>query len=48
MYTGSKNQVRNRLQKSGEHITDTYITETDTTELENLSHIIIDVFIIET
>ena len=26
----------------GEHITDTYITETDTTELENLSHNIID------
>ena len=32
----------------GEHITDTYITETDTTELENLSHNIIDIFIIET
>ena len=34
--------------KGGEHITDTYITETDTTELENLSHNIIDIFIIET
>ena len=32
----------------GEHITDTYITETDTTEPENLSHEIIDIFIIET
>ena len=32
----------------GEHITDTYITETDTTELENLSHNIIDIFVIET
>ena len=32
----------------GEHITDTYITETDTTELENLSHYIMDIFIIET
>ena len=32
----------------GEHITDIYITETGTTELENLSHNIIDVFIIET
>ena len=31
----------------GEHITDTYITETDTTELENLSHNIIDIFIFE-
>ena len=33
---------------SGEHITDIYITETGTTELENLSHDIIDIFIIET
>ena len=33
---------------TGEHITDTYITETDTAELENLSHNIIDIFIIET
>ena len=32
----------------GEHITDTYVTETDTTELKNLSHNIIDTFIIET
>ena len=32
----------------GEHITDIYITETGTTELENLSHNIIDVFIIVT
>ena len=32
----------------GEHITDIYITETDTTELENLSHNTIDIFIIET
>ena len=32
----------------GKHITDTYITETDTTELENLIHNIIDIFIIET
>ena len=31
-----------------EHITDNYITETGTTELENLSHNIIDIFIIET
>ena len=27
---------------AGEHMTDMYITETDTTELENLSHNIID------
>ena len=33
---------------TGEHITDTYISETETTELENLSHNIIDIFIIET
>ena len=32
----------------GEHITDTYISETDTTELENLRSNIIDIFIIET
>ena len=32
----------------GEHITDIYITETGTIELENLSHNIIDIFIIET
>ena len=32
----------------GEHITDIYITETGTTELENLSDNIIDIFIIET
>ena len=32
----------------GEHITDIYITETGTTELENLSHYIIDIFIIDT
>ena len=32
----------------GEHITDIYITETGTTELENLSHNIIDIFITET
>ena len=31
-----------------EHITDIYITETGTTELENLSHNIIDIFITET
>ena len=31
----------------GEHITDIYITETGTTELENLSHNIIDIFIFE-
>ena len=36
------------IYKLGEHITDIYITETGTTELENLSHNIIDVFIIET
>ena len=42
-------QLRQQSIKSnGEHITDTYITETDTTELENLSHNIIDIFIIET
>ena len=34
--------------RGGEHITDIYITETGTTELENLSHKIIDTFIIET
>ena len=33
---------------SGEHITDIYITETGTTELENLSHNLIDIFITET
>ena len=33
---------------NGEHITDIYITETGTTELENLSHNIIDIFITET
>ena len=27
-----------RLVLQGEHITDTYITETDTAELENLTH----------
>ena len=32
----------------GKHITDAYTTETDTTELENLSRNIIDIFIIET
>ena len=32
----------------GEHITDTYITETDATELEKLSQNIIYIFIIET
>ena len=32
----------------GEHITDNYITETGTTELENLSHNTIGIFIIET
>ena len=32
----------------GEHISDTYITETDTTELENLSHNIIHILVIET
>ena len=32
----------------GKHITDIYITETGTTELENLSHNIIDIFIIKT
>ena len=32
----------------GKHITHTYITKTDTTELENLSHNIIDILIIET
>ena len=31
-----------------EHITHTYITKTDTIELENLSHNIIDILIIET
>ena len=34
--------------QDGEHITDIYITETGTTELENLSHNIIDIFITET
>ena len=37
-----------QLVLEGEHITDIYITETGTTELENLSHNIIDIFIIET
>ena len=32
----------------GEHISDTYTTETDTTELENLNPNIIDTFMIET
>ena len=31
----------------GEHIPDTYITETDTTDIDNLSHNIIDIFIIK-
>ena len=50
-----KKQVSNKarvikisLTNLGEHITDIYITETDTTELENLSHNIIGIFIIET
>ena len=29
--------------QNGEHITDTYITEIDTNELESLSHNIIDI-----
>jgi hypothetical protein len=40
--------VRKYISYLGEHITDTSITETDTTELENLIHNIIDIFIIET
>jgi hypothetical protein len=32
----------------GEHITGTYMTDTDTNELKNLSHNLIDIFIIET
>ena len=37
------------LSAEGEHITDNYITETGTTELENLSQTyLIDNFIIET
>ena len=36
------------LMQQGEHITDIYITETGTTELENLSLNIIDIFTIET
>jgi hypothetical protein len=43
--TGSANLNNPR---AGEHITDIYITETGTTELENLSHNIIDIFITET
>ena len=39
---------KDRTSFFGEHITDIYITETGTTELENLSHNIIDLFIIET
>ena len=35
-------------ENKGEHITDIYITEFGTTELENLSHNIIDIFIVET
>ena len=34
--------------EEGEHITDIYITETGTTEHENLSHNMIDIFITET
>ena len=41
------NSRRGFSKGTGEHITDTYITETDTTELENLSHNIIDIFIFE-
>ena len=44
-HTGSF--IKDKL-SNGEHICDTYITETDTTELEILSHNIIDIFIIET
>ena len=40
--------IKISLTNLGEHITDIYVTETGTTELENLSHNIIDIFIIET
>ena len=43
-----KKNVKTTTKIIGEHITDIYITETGTTELENLSHNIIDIFIIET
>ena len=40
--------ISGAVSRTGEHITDIHITETGTTELENLSHNIIDIFIIET
>ena len=36
------------IQNTAEHIIDTYITETDTTEIGKPRHSIIDIFIIET
>ena len=45
--TSQKSGLR-LVELKGEHITDIYITENGTTELENLSHNIIDIFIIET
>ena len=44
----TRQEIFRMKDQMGEHITDIYITETGTTELENLSHNIIDVFIIET
>ena len=44
----SMTQLLTHIVAHGEHITDIYITETGTTELENLSHNIIDTFLIET
>ena len=49
-FSFNKNPIKNPslTDHTGEHITDIYITETGTTELENLSHNIIDIFVIET
>ena len=38
---GRKIEFSQRYFNDGDHISDIYITETDTTELENLSHNII-------
>ena len=40
--------LKDANRQTAEHIIDTYITETDTTELRKLRHNIIDVFMIET
>jgi hypothetical protein len=46
--TNQNEAYHTKESSEGEHITDIYITETGTTELENLSHNTIDIFIIET